>query len=221
MIAIPSQELTDLDRCRSPAKDGAMTKSQHGRVPVFVDNCVWDLLFEQHLDLAKELPADQFCLFIVREVEFEIEAIAQKKPDLALWVRETIGRARIRTRRDFGFHDERHSEEDQRVGGFGDRRDGSVGGFWVEADEAGFEAELLKRYPQGEKRPKTRLYRNEADIALAVRSLHSVVLTLDQKAGPLRDALGRGGKVVYLKDFNPDTSSLASLVMATWTGREA
>jgi hypothetical protein len=44
-------------------------------------------------------------LFIVREVEFEIEAIAQKKPDLALWVRETIGRARIRTRRRLAGND--------------------------------------------------------------------------------------------------------------------
>jgi len=193
-----------------------MADTKPGRVRVFIDSCVWNFLFNMGIDLAKELPPDEFQLFIVREGEFEIEPIGSKKAALAQFVRETIEHAKIRTWRDFGFFDHRHSKEDQRVGGFGERGDSSVGGSWVEEDEAEFERQLLERYPQRQKKPVTRLYPNETDIALAVRSLHSVVLTLDQKPGPLRLASEQGGKVVYLNDFNPATSSLAALARAAW-----
>lgn len=195
-----------------------MADSKLGHVRVFIDSCVWNFLFDRGIDLAQELPSGEFRLFIVCEGEFEIEPLESKKAGLARFVRQTIERAKIRTWRDFGFFDHRHSKEDQRAGGYGERGDSSVGGFWVEADEAQFKKQLLGRYPQCRKKTVTRLYPNEADIALAVRSLHSVVLTLDRKQGPLRLASERGGKVVYLNDFNPAVSSLAELVKGAWQG---
>ena len=180
-------------------------------IRVFIDNCVWDYLFERGLDLARELPSDRIQLFIPREIEFEIEPIrdAEKRRFIA----EAIARANVRTWRVFSFFDERHTEEEQRGGGFGDLRDPAVGGVWIESDEAAFDAELAQKYLGKQKKPSTRLYRHEADIALAVRSLHSVVLTLDKASGPLRDARSRGGKVIDLNDFDPDKSSLVDFVL--------
>jgi hypothetical protein len=85
-------------------------------VPVFLDNCVWDFLFGQKIDLAQELPARAFRLFIVREIEFGIEPIEKDKPELARFIRQTIASACVCTWRAFGFFDERHSAKDQRVG---------------------------------------------------------------------------------------------------------
>lgn len=48
---------------------------------------------------------------------------------------------------------------------------------------------------------KSRLYPNEADVALASRSFESVVLTLDAKKGPLNTAYQQGGQVVFLDQF--------------------
>jgi hypothetical protein len=188
------------------------------RVRVFLDNCVWDFLFERQIDLAGELPQGRFELFVVREVEFEIEPIEQRKPALARFIRETISRAHIRTWRAFGFWDDRHSEEDQRVGGFGDADDSSEGGAFFEEDESVFEAELVRVYQRSEEKRRTGLYRNETDVALAVRSLHSVVLTLDRDNGPLRRAFQRGGKVVFLNEVNSPGASLAAIVMAACNG---
>jgi hypothetical protein len=42
------------------------------------------------------------------------------------------------------------------------------------------------------KRP-TKLYPGEADTSLAMRAVHSVVLSLDAKPGPIYDAYQRGG----------------------------
>jgi hypothetical protein len=47
----------------------------------------------------------------------------------------------------------------------------------------------------------TPLYPKEADILLAARASHSVVLSLDDKRGPIRDAYQQGGMVVFLTDF--------------------
>lgn len=60
--------------------------------------------------------------------------------------------------------------------------------------------------------PKTELYKQEADIALAARSFHSAVLTLDAKKGPVADAHTQGGKVVFLTGFDPSAMSLGDYV---------
>ena len=49
---------------------------------VYIDNDVFDFLFERKLDLAVELPCGEYCLFLTREAEFEIPSIP--KPQLML-----------------------------------------------------------------------------------------------------------------------------------------
>jgi len=57
------------------------------------------------------------------------------------------------------------------------------------------------------------LYKHEADISLAARSFHSVVLTHD-KSGPISAAYQQGGKVVCLTNFDASDMSLGEFVKA-------
>jgi hypothetical protein len=51
------------------------TKRSDGLIAITLDNNVWDFLFERKIDLAAELPSDEFAIFITREVEIESMAI--------------------------------------------------------------------------------------------------------------------------------------------------
>lgn len=102
-------------------------------ISVYIDNNVWDFLFERKLELAK-----------------------------------TIKDCDIETCSFFGFYDEGHPPDEQRVGGWGE-------GYWASKEELAF-IEEQKTCLGSDKKPTTRLYKNEADIALAARSFHSVVL---------------------------------------------
>jgi hypothetical protein len=90
----------------------------------------------------------------------------------------------------FGFATAGLSPGEQRFGGFGVGR-------WATPEEIRFISEQ-RRSPVS--RP-TKLAKHEADISLAARALHSVVLTLDQGSVALKNAKAQGGKVVYLNAF--------------------
>ncbi|MFC7553472.1 hypothetical protein ACFQU7_16250 [Pseudoroseomonas wenyumeiae] len=112
----------------------------------------------------------------------------------------------------FGYRDDRHPLDEQRVGGF------SLGRYATDA-EASFIRQ--QRTWLGNVKRKTRLYANEADISLAARSLRYFVLTLDAKDGPLREAHRQGGRVIFLvaKKFDESGLSLGSFVkgaIAAW-----
>ena len=66
------------------------------------------------------------------------------------------------------------------------------------------------------KKKKTKLYKDEADISLATRSFHSVVLSLDAKRGPINNAYKQGGKVVFLTDFDKSGKSLRDFIKAVF-----
>ena len=55
-------------------------------------------------------------------------------------------------------------------------------------------------------------------MAVGVRSVHSVVLTLDAKHGPIRRARKNAGRVVLLTDFDKHGMSLADFIKARLSG---
>jgi hypothetical protein len=144
-------------------------------ISVYLDNNAWDYLFERRdrIDLCAELPPEQFSLCITREGEFEIEPITGEK---TAFIEDTIARCGVRTDTLFGFRDDRHPPEEQRVGGFGS------GGRWATPDEL----ELAARCNTAKPKRRSGLYPKEAAYALAGRSFHAVVLTRD-KRNPLKD----------------------------------
>jgi hypothetical protein len=174
-------------------------------ISVYIDNNVWDFLFERKFDLAIELPRHEYCLFLTREAEFEIPPI--ENAELKAFIEKTIKDCGIETRSFFGFYDPRHPPDEQRVGGF------NVG-YLISNEEAAF-IEQQRAKMGSDKKSTTRLYKNEADISLAARSFHSVVLSLDKK-GPLKDAYEQGGKVIFLTDFENSRMSLSDFIKATF-----
>jgi len=172
-------------------------------ISVYIDNNVWDFLFARRIDLATALPRDEFCVCITREAEFEIPPIPASKADLKAFIEATIRDCTISTDSFFGFHDPSLPDDEQRVGGFDVGR-------WVQPGEAAFLAQ--QKTPLRAKNPKTRLFKNEADISIAARAFTGVVLSLDAKKGPINDAYKQGGKVVFLTDFDRSGLSLAEFI---------
>jgi hypothetical protein len=175
-------------------------------VSIYLDNNVWNFLFDRKLDLAVELPYPDFCLCLTREAEFEIPPIPPDKAGLKAFIETTIARCNINTDVLFGFHDDSLPIDEQRVGGFDVGR-------WASRDELTFIQQQRKPL-EPRPNPKTKLYKNEADISLAARAFHSVVLSLDAKSGPINDAYRRGGKVVFLTNFDESGKSLRDFIEA-------
>ncbi len=84
-------------------------------VSVYVDNNVWDFLFDRGMDLSTELPRKEFCVCLTREAEFEIPPMPPKK---RAFVEATIKKCGIPTDVFFGFNDDSLPTDEQRVAGF-------------------------------------------------------------------------------------------------------
>lgn len=171
---------------------------------LYIDSNVWNFLFDNKIDLRKEFPLDKFELFIVGEQELENTAIPDSKLPLRKFIIKSIGKWGVKTHRFFGFYDERHPKHEQRMGGFGV-------GHWSTPEQSKF-MEKQRDY-LGESKKRSGLYSNEADIALAARSSNAVVLTLDEKKGPLRDAKNLGWGVVYLSTYDKRLEGLFEYCM--------
>jgi hypothetical protein len=176
-------------------------------IGVYIDNNVWDFLFSRNLDLSIELPREDFCVCLTREAEFEIPPIPSEA--LKAFIDVTINKCVIRTDSFFGFNDETLPQSEQRVAGFDVGR-------WAAPDEIAFISQQRAQLRPSKKR-KSKLYKDEADISLAARSFHSVVLSLDAKTGPINDAYKQGGRVVFLADFDSSCMLLAAYVKAALT----
>jgi hypothetical protein len=166
---------------------------------IYLDSNVWDLSFDRNIDLAAEFPPDEFRLWITREMEFEIPKMPERKRK---FVRATIATCNIGTDALFGFYDDSKPPDEQRVRGFDQGR-------WASKQELDF---IAQEHRSDVVRP-TKLQKHEADISLAARSFHSVVLTLDTKRGPLKRASRQGGKVVFLNGFDTCGISLREFVL--------
>lgn len=183
-------------------------------IGVFIDNNIWDFVFKHQLDLSAHLPKPEFALCITNEAEFELRVLEHRKPELWAFIKQAQRDASVDTDKLFGFDDPTLPPHEQRVGGF------DVARFATE-EEGKFLAQQhqLKTERRSKLNEKTRLYKDEADISLASRSFHAVVITLDAKTGPLRDAYNQGGKVLFLTDFDPQTQKLSDAVRATFNSR--
>jgi len=90
------------------------------------------------------------------------------------------------------------------VSGFGSIENPDAGGRFIEENEAAIIHSEAASIGPG-KRP-TGLFRNEADVSLAARSVHSVVLTCDVKKALKRAKEIHSGLIVDLKKYKIGTS---------------
>ena len=184
-------------------------------IKIYIDNNVWDFLFDKNIGLSEALPGNEFILFITREAEFEIIPMPNEKRE---YVERMMIRANVATDSYFGFHDERYSVGEQRSGGFGDKFDTSIkGGRFIRKDES--IAMMSERHLLGKINNKTHLLSNEADVSLAARAIHSVVLTLDNKKA-LKRARKNTGRVVGINKWD-NKISLSQFIKSElkhWSG---
>lgn len=189
------------------------TKRPDGKIALTLDNNVWNFLFDRGLNLASELPSDEFEIFIPREVEIETEAIPPKgsKVPLKEYIARTIAECDIKTLWVFGFGGK--GSGPQRVGGFGQ-------GTWQGKKESEFYSAIRQRFLVGQPEMGSQLTRNEGDAAVAAKSFSSVVLTCESRKvnGPLRFAADHGGAVLYLADFDPRKQTLKEFIVAFYQG---
>ena len=172
---------------------------------LFLDNMVWNFLLDRGLDLATELPRERFSLHVTREGEIEMQALGGRpdKAELHAYIEAQRVAAGVVADVYFGLGDSRLPAEKQRVGGFGEGR-------FISAEEYA----IMARLPEviGTLRGSG-LYKNEADLSLAARSLIATVVTRE-KGGPLGTAYRDGGDVVFLHDFDASGQSLADYITA-------
>lgn len=168
------------------------------KIDLFIDSNAWDIFSDQNIDLSVELPQAEFNLKITREAEFEIPQMPQEK---RAYVEKYINQKAIKTDSFFGFYDPSLPPEEQRHGGFGSVSDPDVGGRFIAPDEA----QLIEGEPIGPSKRPTGLFKNEADVSLAARSLHSFVITCDSKKALKRVKESHNGKIIDLKKYTAGT----------------
>jgi len=160
-------------------------------VKVFIDHNIWDELSKRQLDLGICFPENEFTLCVTKHGKFEV----QQTPDSCIELKAYISKyldSFVHVDALFGFYNPSLPDNEQRAGGFG------FGRFTCVEDKA-FRKELIQKYGSKAKRKESQiLFKQEADIELGVRALKFPVLTLDIKAGPLKDAYDQGGKVILL-----------------------
>jgi hypothetical protein len=186
-------------------------KRPDGKIAIALDNNVWNFLFDRRLNLASELPSDEFAIFIPREIEIESEAIPSKESKVALkeFIAQTIAECGIKTHWVFGFGGE--GSGPQRIGGFGQ-------GTWQGKTESEFYAAINQRFLVGQPEMGSRLTRNEGDAAVAAKSFSSIVLTCESRKvnGPLRFAYENGGAILYLDTFDGSGQTLKAFIVNSY-----
>jgi len=158
---------------------------------IFIDNNVWDQLFLRNVDLNIYFPEDKYSIFVTSQGVFEVAQIPSTKKELKKYIEKYINDY-VMEDSIFGFNDPNLPSDEQRVSGFGFGRFGSV-------VENRIRTKLASKYESTKKRKASQILSSqEADIELATRSIDNIVLTLDKKAGPLKDAKELGGNVVFI-----------------------
>ncbi len=133
----------------------------------------------------------EYKLCITKHGEFEIQQMPSSCDDLKEYVRKYLEQY-VKIDSIFGFYNPELPKDEQRYSGFGEGR-------FISDDESREYKDLSKKYGTSKKRKETQiLFKQEADVALAIRAKNNVVLTFDVKNGPLKEISGKGGKVIFL-----------------------
>lgn len=182
------------------------------KIAICIDSNAWNFLFNNKIDIASELPADEFKLFITREVEIELKAIPDigkddcNKLPLKKYIQESLALNDIKTTRVFGFGSAKSAAGPAIYGGFGQ------GGFQPDNERAWYQQDKVKQFVSNKSLKNSGLHGNQADAAVAAKAFNSVVLTCDKKRGPILEANAQGGKVIFLSTDLLANQSLGEIV---------
>ncbi|MFD1006773.1 hypothetical protein [Oceanisphaera ostreae] len=179
---------------------------------VFLDNNMWDYFADNKVDINEFLPENEYELAITTHGKYEILQIPEHRMHVKEYALKALDN-RVKIDAVFGFYSDLFPVEYQRSSGFSKGR--------LSSDSEGeVRASLIKKYGSTEKRKKSQiLFKEEADIELAVREKFHAVVTFDaNKNGPLLDALNNGWKVISL-NLKDSRESSVRLFMANLVER--
>jgi hypothetical protein len=179
---------------------------QGGMVRVFLDNNMWDYFADNEVDINEYFPENEFDLAITTHGKYEILQIPEHRSNVKAYALKALESV-VKIDAVFGFYSVRFPEQHQRSSGF------SKGRFSTTL-EGELRTSLLKKFGYTEKRKESQiLFKQEADIELAVRSKFHPVVTFDaNKNGPLLYALNNGWKVIGLDLKESQESSVRSFM---------
>jgi hypothetical protein len=182
-------------------------------VSVLIDSNAWNFLFDRAIDINRELPCEEFAIFITREVEIELNAIPDigkdgldKRP-LKQYIQDSIARNRVTTTATFGFAEANPTDGPATYAGFGQ------GTFQSDKDRAWYGREKTQEYILGKSKKGSGLSGNQTDASVAASSFHCIVLTCDKKGGPITEAANTGGKVIFLSEACLTLQSLKQMLL--------
>lgn len=185
-------------------------------VHVYIDSCAWNFLFHACINLKKELPPDLYQLHITKEIEIELAAIpkigkdGEDKRDLKHYIAVSIAQGDVTTTGTFGFQTlepDGTQTKAQTYCGFGQ------GTFQSDQERNYYASQEVQAQIIGKPTKKSGLSAEQGDASLAVHAISAVILTDEksEKAGPLKLAASKGGKIVYLStEFQPSGLSLGA-----------
>ncbi len=174
-------------------------------ISVYFDNCALDLVFHREWDLSAVLPIGDFELYITPETLIELRAMGDVKAEKRNYILNALASRNVKVDRPFGFVGPSSTEvEAERIGGFDEGR-------FLTKEEIDF-VDAHAPPPLAKIRPRTNLKVGEADLYVAARALHSVVLTFDNEKGALKIARENGATVINLGEFVRQNLSLAEFI---------
>lgn len=148
-------------------------------ITVYIDNNIWDLVFQQGIFLDECFPSDKFSLTINKHGWYEIEQTTdpEKRERLKKYVSSYVERGVVKEDYIFGFYNPSVPASEQRRSGFG------MGRFGDKKENE--ERKRLSKIFGGKGKRKSSMIINkqEADIELGALSTNSYVITLDKKMG--------------------------------------
>lgn len=162
------------------------------KTEIFLDNNIFDLLYDKNINLLSELSPIEYSFHIIKEINYEIEPIPHKEKKLFI---QNLVNNHISIESYFGFYNNDHPSNMQRCGGFNEGKFFSLSRNKKELDflnkHKSYISQTLKN---------SGLYHNETDLALAAKSFNDnqYVITLNVNGGPLKKAYEEGGKVILL-----------------------
>jgi len=160
---------------------------------IFIDNNFWHYLFDNDLRLENYFPESCYSVYITTHGKFEILQMPEHCSDLKKYAQKYLQSGTVKEDAIFGFRSDIFPERYQRSAGFGKGRFSTI-------EEQVILRDLLEKYGTNEKRNDTQiLFKQEADIQIAVRSMFHPIITFDvKKKGALNYVSKNGGKVVFL-----------------------
>ncbi|PKG39750.1 hypothetical protein [Psychromonas sp. Urea-02u-13] len=160
---------------------------------IFIDNNFWDYLVDNNLSLESYFPKVRFSLYITTHGKYEIVQMPERCSTVKEYAQRNLHSGMVKEDAVFGFHSDLFPEEYQRSSGFGKGR-------FSTTEEQAILRKLLEKYGTIEKRHDTQiLFKQEADIQIAARSMFHPIITFDaKKKGALNYMSKNGGKVVFL-----------------------